>query len=298
MPARADADRLAAWLAVLGSAVAVAVAHEPIPPPSGPQAPPIVVYATVRDQAGALVRGLARDDFQILESGRPLEISRFENTPQPIAAALLLDMNGAAVEVPWLRDAALGFIGAMAPDDRVRLGTFGDEIFISPKLTNDRAYFHWLLEEELWAAGWSPLWQAIDRAIASLEEAPGRRTIVVLSNGYHVAPPRMRGVDAGDVMDHAGRARAGVHVVTFERPDIDVGLRRLAERTGGRLAAIKDLSFAPGVLADIAEELHAQYAIGFVPAAWDGDVHEIAVRVARPDAAVRAPTRYRAAVRQ
>jgi VWFA-related protein len=266
------------------------------------QAPPsfrgvanaVPLYVTVTDAEGRAVSGLTRDEFEILEDGRARDVAVFAAAHQPVAATLLLDMNGPPVEVPWLRDAATAFVNALAPDDRVRLGTFGDEIFLSPRLTGDRAYLHWLLREELWAAASSPLWNAVDAALAADGEPADRRTIVLLTNGYHAPPRRLDGrVGARDVLDRAEATGTAVFVVTFEAVTLDRRLQLLADRTGGRLTTIQDLSFAPEVFAGIVSDLHTQYMLGFVPARIDGDTHEIEVRVTRPGATVRSRTRYR-----
>ena len=281
-------------LAAAGLAAAIPQQQHPPRPAFAGAADAVPLYVTVTGADGRAITGLTRDAFAILEDGQPRETAVFAAGPQPIAATLLLDMNGPPVEVPWLRDAALGFLDALAPGDRVRLGTFGDEVFLSPRLTDDRGYLQWVLRDELWAASTSALWDAIDAALIAGAGPADRHSLVVLSNGFHAPPRRLMGrVGGSDVLERAERAGAVVFIVTFEGVSPDRQLHRLAERTGGRLLAIRDLSFAPDVFTEIVRELHAQYLLGFVPGRVDGDTHEIEVRVDRPGAAVRTRSRYR-----
>lgn len=49
------------------------------------------VPVSVRDDMGALVQGLKKEDFQIVESGVPQEILSFSTDPVPISAAIIID---------------------------------------------------------------------------------------------------------------------------------------------------------------------------------------------------------------
>ncbi len=47
----------------------------------------------------------------------------------------------------------------------------------------------------------------------------------------------------------------------------------------------------------IADELHLQYLLGFVPTKFDGERHDITVRVKREGVTIRARESYRAKIR-
>jgi len=51
----------------------------------------VVVPVTVRDADGEFVEGLTKDDFTVLEDGKVQEISSFDNEPQPLSAAIVID---------------------------------------------------------------------------------------------------------------------------------------------------------------------------------------------------------------
>ncbi len=61
----------------------------------------------------------------------------------------------------------------------------------------------------------------------------------------------------------------------------DPGLARVAEQTGGGYAEIRFGQDLGAAFAQVADELHGQYLLGFAPPKRDGKVHEIDVRIAK-----------------
>ena len=258
----------------------------------------VALYVTVTDRQGAHIDGLTKDDFQVLDNGAPREIVAFGSGTQPITAVLLLDMRGSIQDVPWMQYAGEQLLTSLRPEDRLRIGTFADEIALSPRLTGDRGYLMWVLREELWPGRQSPVWRAIDTAMTSMAGESGRRDIVVLTNGEDTTVI----LDAmmkpwSTVPGRVERDGFVVHLVTFEEMHVDRRLRGLARNSGGQHITIKDLSGAADAFTTIARHLHAQYLLGFVPAAFDGKPHEITVRVARPGAVALTRQRYLAPAR-
>ena len=123
----------------------------------------VPIYATVQDRNGRLVPDLTREDFEVFDSGKPVPITVFSNEIQPITVVVLLDMSGSmANRLLRVREGALHFIRALRPEDRARIGTFGEEIAISPWLTNDKGRLERILGEELWPGGPTPLWGGLN----------------------------------------------------------------------------------------------------------------------------------------
>jgi hypothetical protein len=76
----------------------------------------------------------------------------------------------------------------------------------------------------------------------------------------------------------------------LEKPD--EGLPKIAAATGGgyfELTSTRDLA---STFARVAEELHHQYALGFAPSKLDGKMHDLTVRLSKPDLTARARKRY------
>ena len=280
--------RLAAGLVLAAGSV---VAAQQAPFRGGADA--VALYVTVTDRTGALVSSLTEADFDVRDNGAPREIVVFSASTQPITAVLLLDMAGSLRDIPWLQAAAEQFLTVLQPADRIRLGTFGDEIMITPRLTGDRGYLTWVLREELWPSGRSPLWAAMDAAMTSLARETGRRDIIVLTNGQDTSQDL--DVKMKSWSKAPARARAEgfvVHTVGFKPMPIERRLKLVARDTGGQQITIPDLSGAGQAFVDIARRLHAQYLVGFLPVALDGKSHEIRVGVKRAGLVAHTRTSY------
>jgi hypothetical protein len=72
----------------------------------------------------------------------------------------------------------------------------------------------------------------------------------------------------------------------------DPGLARVAEETGGGYVEIRAGQDLGAAFAQVADELHSQYLLGFAPPKRDGKVHEIEVRVASKGMKPRARKSY------
>src|SRR5262249_50614342 len=92
------------------------------------------VFVTVTDRDGRLVPNLAQDAFEVRDDGKPQPITLFDNTPQPIRLIVMLDISGSMHgNLPLLRTASEQLFARLRPDDVARLGTFGNDITISPE---------------------------------------------------------------------------------------------------------------------------------------------------------------------
>ena len=72
----------------------------------------------------------------------------------------------------------------------------------------------------------------------------------------------------------------------------DRGLKKLAEETGGGFFLLKKEDELGPTFTRVAQELHSQYVLGFSPAALDGKVHKLEVKVKKPGLNVRARKSY------
>jgi len=329
----------------------------------------VSIYATVVDRTGRLVPGLAEGDFDVLDNGVRQRLSLFANDVQPITIVIMLDRSGSMTSNFTLeRDAAEAFVNALLPGDRARLGSFSNRVEIDPPaFTSDKPTLARILHEDLQEGGPTPLWNATSAAMNALDSQPGRRVVLVFTDGEdnpfrlgsNVTLPevRQRGV-AEEIMVYAigladpcapgeaagvaasgasprwqrgrpggpppvplplpgrvpggpgglppGDGRIGVHppdpgpLVSPHRPlevpcsatQPDPGLRTLADEGGGAYVELRPTDDLAAAFARVADELHRQYLLGFVPTALDGKTHVIEVRVHRPDLTARARRSY------
>lgn len=254
----------------------------------------VAVYPLVAAADGRLATNLRREDFTVLDNGRPADIDIFSSDRQPITAALLLDMS-ASMEDRWIRvrDAALRFVAALGPDDRLRIGTFGSEIALSPHLTADKKILERVLREELWPGGSTPLWSAMRAGMQSLASEGGRRTIVIVTDGVDTSS-----ATHAAVVERAVKERFMIYAIGFEGRGLGSRLVSLIGETGGGHFDLKRGEDLATAFLNLADELRHQYLIGFTPTLLDGLAHTLEVRVNRPGYTVRAPRQFIAAVKK
>jgi VWFA-related protein len=283
------------------------------------------VFTTVTDRDGKLVTTLEQKDFEIRDGGAAQPITTFDNRPQPIRLIVLLDVSGSMQgNLPILREGTAELLQHLREDDGVRLGTFGNDVEISPTFSRDARELEQALPRSIAPDAPTPLWRAIDKALdgfssMSLEDGGQERPVIlVLSDGKDSGPIgltsfRQPFVSQAEVIERARRQGVMLYGVGMRsrgaRPQIpgigpgglqaalmsdfpDPGLARVAEETGGGYTEIRlgqDLAAAFGAVAD---ELHSQYLIGFAPPKRDGKVHKIEVKVAMKGLTPRARKSY------
>jgi len=278
----------------------------------------VPVFVTVTNKSGRLVTGLGREAFDVRDQGKPRELGVFDDAPQPVRLIVLIDVSGSMTgNLRLLRAACQELIAHLGPGDRARVGTFGRDVEISPAaFTSDPAALLAALPTAIDPSAPTPLWRAVNQALAEFGDAEGRRVVLVLSDGKDSGP--MFGhkyVDLLTVSDRAMREDVMVYGVALRsRPAPgalgaqpganlsamladtmpDPGLGRLADDTGGGYTEIRPRDDLAAEFARIAEELHQQYLLGFVPISRDGKVHDIDVRMHQNDLKARARRTYRA----
>ncbi len=287
----------------------------------------IRVFATVTDLHGHLATTLSQGAFDVRDEGKPQSITQFDNTPQPIRLMVMLDVSGSMHDnLPLLRGAALQLFSRLRPDDVARLGTFGNDITITPaSFTRDTQALQKGLPESIPDGAPTPLWHALDEVITAFgADRDTRAVILVLSDGkdsgrvgikqgFWTQAQIIERARAESVMIYAvglrsrepqmppmvapgidGGAFIGGRIDTARLADEepDPGLAEVAAQTGGGYTEIhlgEDLGAA---FARVADELHSQYVLGYTPPKHDGKVHTISVRVTKRGYRVRARKTY------
>jgi len=281
------------------------------------------VFATVTDADGRLVPSLTQDQFEVRDEGKPQPITLFDNSPQPIRLIVMLDVSGSMEgNLPLLRAAAQQLFTRLRPDDGARVGTFGHDITISPEFTRHLDELLPTLPQTIAQDAPTPLWRAVDTALEAFgSEGEARRVILVLSDGKDSGPIsfRQRYVSQAEVIDRARNEDVMVYGIGMRsrgnrqlQPGIgpgglqaaltadlpDPGLARVAQETGGGYAEIRFGQDLGSAFAQVADELHSQYLLGFAPPKRDGKVHDLEVRVSQRGLKARARKSYLAPKQQ
>jgi VWFA-related protein len=175
----------------------------------------VSVFTTVQDAAGRLVPDLTRDEFEVLDNGKPQPLTVFANDVQPITIVIMLDRSGSMMwNFSLVRDAAEQFVGDLLPDDRARIGNFSNRVQIDPEtFTSDRKELVRILHENLQDAGPTPLWNATSAAMNALESQTGRRVVLVFTDGKDSPPNPTGNATFTEVRDRSQRDEIMVYAI-------------------------------------------------------------------------------------
>jgi Ca-activated chloride channel homolog len=265
----------------------------------------VPIYATVTDSQRRLVTDLQQEDFEVYDNGKLQTLTNFVNGVTPFTAVVMLDTSGSmTLNLDLVKHAAEEFIMRMLPEDKAKVGAFNDKIQVLPKneaFTNNRDHLIRILKNELDFGYPTRLWDAVDESIANLEPLEGRRVVVVFTDGDDSASK----LSVRDVTERAREKDVMVYAIGMQseivvgnsrqRTRPDRRLKGLAEETGGGFFELAKKDELGPTFTRVAQELHSQYVLGFSPAALDGKVHKLEVKVKRAGMTVRGRRSYVAA---
>jgi VWFA-related protein len=256
----------------------------------------VPLYATVVDSSGKLVPDLGREHFEIYDNGKPVAMTIFENAIQPIRVVVMLDTSGSmTLYLELLKQAAEQFVIRLMPDDRARIGTFSDRIWISPTFTQNRDDLIRTLHNDIQFGNPTKLWDAVDDGMSALSKEQGRRVVLVFTDGEDTASRRANddSVLARAVQEEFMIYAIGLRTMVLGRESRpDRNLKKLAEATGGGFVELSRATDLGSAFTRVADELHRQYVLGFTPPVLDGKPHTLEVRVKVPGLTARARKSY------
>jgi Ca-activated chloride channel family protein len=274
------------------------------------------VFATVIDGSGRLVTNLVRDNFEIRDEGKPQPITVFDSSPTAIRLIVLLDVSGSMYgNLPILRTGTTQLVRRLRQDDRARVGTFGTDIVISEKFTRDANELLASLPKDIDRNAPTPLWRAMEKAMASFgpDETDAREVVLVLSDGRDSGLTSFKDkfVTQGDVIDRARRDDVMIYAIGLRSTGVipsgfgvgsaqaalladlpDPGLAKVAEETGGGYVEVKLSDDLGAAFAQVADELHSQYLLGFDPPKRDGKTHKLELKTTDRNLKPRARKSY------
>jgi Ca-activated chloride channel family protein len=305
-------------LALAGAALAAA------PQQPAPQTPPVfrggtetvAIYVTVLNRAGEMILDLDRDDFTVFDEGRPQELSIFNKGLQPITAAVLVDTSASmTLNLDLAQNAAEQFVIRMLPGDQARVGSFSDRVDLSPAFTSDRDALLQALRTGLHIGNPTKLWDAVDETMTALGPLGGRRIIMLLTDGIDTASTTtvetvLTRSRSDELMVYAVQFRTTARAQAAEIPlsptagalfsgddarrqrESIATLPRLARQSGGGFFVLNQYDDINATFTQVMHELHYQYVLGFTPQRADGRIHDLTVRINRPNVTIRARQSY------
>lgn len=258
----------------------------------------------VVDRQGRAITSLSQGDFAIYEDDVKRPIVAFEPTQSPFSLVMLLDMSGSTVNFrQQIQQAAIRFLDALAPEDRVAVIVFnGKGVRELAGFTTDRqktAYAITLAS----GSGNSPVYEALKYSLKQLAaEGKRRKAIVALTDGLdtevrksdRAAVAKATEVEVSTVIKPeaasalnsvlADADRQGVTIFPLALPSGDprhlplpdpriiaqysaarTRMQIMADRTGGQVSDIRRLDQMARIYAELAAHLRTLYSIAYQP---------------------------------
>ena len=257
----------------------------------------VQVTATVTDSAGRFVKGLTRDKFRVKEDGVVQRLTAFAGENIPLEIVVAVDVSQSMTEaMPTLKAAVKTFLKALRPEDQVTLLAFNDNIFTAARRSTDPvARVRAVDRFAPW--GGTALFDAMLTALNTVGKQPGRRALVVFSDGEDQnSVATLKRVESRLETSDATIYTIGLGRSVRDRTLAQV-MARMSEMSGGRSFLIDAIDELEKVFADIVEELSNQYLLSYGSSnnARDGSWRRIAVELTEGRHQVRHRQGYRAA---
>jgi Ca-activated chloride channel family protein len=277
-----------------GQRIAKAIRTRGVSHAEGVDVHAVHIPVLVTDGNGQFVRGLPRESFRLTERNVVQTISYFASENVPLEIIVAVDVSGSMTDaMPQVKRAVKTFLSSLRPIDQVTLIGFNDNVFSLARPSADLAARLRAIDLlEPW--GGTALYDVIVQAFDQLGRQPGRRVLVVFTDGEdlnsHIAlSVAERRVEASDAVLYAiGQGRAP------KIKELKTALERLSRKSGGR-AYFDDLEALDGVFASILEELSNQYLLGFISTdtSQDGSWRPLTVELPGKSYRVRVRQGYR-----
>jgi Ca-activated chloride channel homolog len=299
-------------LAVCLLAFAASAQDRTRPPQPGfrVEAEAVRVPVVVVDKDGNLYTQLTRENFQILEDGRPQEITSFEASESGTTIVLVLEFSQVVhyIRGEVLRPAGVFVSHIMKQDDFAAIISFDTRPRILSDFTKNRQQLMSAVSDLMRSPpGFrdSSLFDAVAFAVdggtldlveyRGLREIEGRTGVILVATGINTFSRRSLG-DTRRIVANAGVPiyAIGVGELSFIRAEPYLsGLQRLtflqgqnqlrtfANESGGRFYNIRFPGQVSGVLDSISKMLRFQYTLAYTPSdpGRDGKRREIEVLV-------------------
>jgi Ca-activated chloride channel family protein len=259
----------------------------------------------VVDAQGRAITALSRNDFVVYEDGVKQQILHFDPADTPFSLVLMLDVSGSTLSFrQQFKQAAMRFLDALAPEDRVAIVQFNAKIKMLSGFTKDREKLSYAIERAD-GGGETHLYETLKYALTELEKEgrQRRKAIVVLTDGLDTqlrnadrpllvsAKTDQEAIAAIDPKTSSAlnavltaADRQGVSIFPLALPSGDpkrlplpdpvitgiysvarARLQVLADRTGGRLNDIRRLDQMAQLYAEVAAELRTLYTVAYQP---------------------------------
>jgi VWFA-related protein len=261
----------------------------------------VALDVLVTDEDGNVLAGLKKDNFRVLDSGKPQVITQFEPTDDPITIVILMEYSALAYDYFAYKAAywGSGFLDHLDSKDWVALVTYDMKSTIQVDFTHNKVEVRDALSA-LSYPGFSEanLFDAIAYTLEKLEHLKGKKSILLITTGIDTFSQNTLdqtiqklkqsdvtifcvGVAESEFM--AAEMRSGGTSMSYLQAKNQ--LDTFARLTGGIAYFPRFEGEIPDIFRSVVGFLRSEYEIGFSPAktSLDGKYHKLKVEIVAPD---------------
>ncbi|MEP6921242.1 MAG: VWA domain-containing protein [bacterium] len=261
----------------------------------------VPIPASVVDHQGTAITSLKLQDFELWVDGQLRPISDLARSETPVRMAMLFDNSGSLdFARAFEKQAAEQFFRrVLRSSDEAAIYSVESESHLAQPLTNDVRKLEQTIESFGKPEGSTSLFDAIIDAAAYLRPYPGRRVLVIVSDGIETTSR----ADFETTMHHVLADDCQIFIVQtglYEGANLralaaERRMEQLAGQTGGAAYIPHTTRELESAFREIAADLAQQYVLSYYQPEEhrDGSFHAIELRVkARTDVRVRARKGY------
>ena len=257
------------------------------------------------------VVGLTQSNFKLYENGTEQHILQFDSSSAPFDLLLVIDLSGSTRDVlKLIRAAALRFVAAARPSDRIGVVTFAGQATVVSPLTLDRQTLNARISAMDTAAGDTKLYDALDFAVNQSQKSaknPRRTAIILMSDGLDGSIPGVQGdgskLSYKDLLSRIGEFDGVVYTLWLDteyealspldtQPEaFDAAyyrMKELAGAGGGVFYEVERLEDLAGAYERVVADLGTVYSLAYRPSdkTRDGKWRAIKVNIVSPPGAI------------
>lgn len=262
--------------------------------------------------------GLAQSDFKLFEDGEEQRIVGFEASSAPFDLVLAIDVSGSTKDkVMLMRSAALRFVNAARPADRIGIITFAGAPTVVSELTADRGVLRERVNAIDTARGDTKLYDATMFAMdkfVNVGNKSRRTAIVLISDGLDGTIPGVSDqigsqTSYRETLDQIREFDGVIYTLWFNTRYLALSprdtqpeafdeaydrMREMADAGGGIFYEVNRLEDLAGAYEKVVADLGTVYSLAYEPAnkTRDSKWRAIRIRVNRPNAVARGKRGY------
>jgi Ca-activated chloride channel family protein len=229
----------------------------------------VLLPVRVTDAHGTFISGLRLEDFRVFEDGRTQTLTVFEEDDTPVTVGFIVDHSRSmGSKLADVVAAVRSFSHLSNPQDEMFVVDFNDDVSVEPMKGKPFSGDAQDLEKALTAVsarGRTALYDAVSEGLHHLRLGHlDKKALVLISDGGDNASH----LHYSQVLAEARQSQAAIYSIGLlgsseeENPDV---LRRLCKDTGGVAYFPHQGESVESVSKKIAQNLRAQYMIGYTP---------------------------------